>query len=346
MPKPPSPLQSPPDPRGRLEQYCGQPGGGSHTALKNLLAYATAFAIIVFVARRTSIASLVASLYHANLRLFIPVSIAAFGCWYLSETFLFAKLFGYFHGRTTFRELLLPNAAQYFLQIVNAVVAGGAMVFFIHRRKGVSWMAGMCTMLFQMFIDFQVLAWMALAATLLVRGFPLSLPWYYPALVLGVLWLFTLFWLRGRPRSRLGQWLYDRPSMSSFRDARLHHYLMLMLIRAPIFIVQGFVLFLEMKSFRIQVPLDYVMAATPAILFLTSLPITPAGLGSEQAVLALGFAAFAPRSALLALSLAISATSILFRMMLGIGAAGIFAREVSGAARTGELLQGGLAEPL
>lgn len=345
MPKPPSQPESSQRPPSRRARFFASAGNGSRTATRNLFAYATAIAVVLFVARHTSIASLMGSLYHANLRLFIPVSIAAFGCWYLSETFLFAKLFGYFHGRTTFRELLLPNAAQYFLQIVNAVVAGGAMVFFIHRRKGVSWMAGMCTMLFQMFIDFQVLAWMALAATLLVRGSPLSLPWYYPALVLGTTWLVTLFWLRGRPRSRLGQWLYDRPSMSSFREARLYHYVTLMLIRAPIFIVQGLVLFLEMKSFRVQVPLDYVMAATPAILFLTSLPITPAGLGSEQAVLAIGFAAFAPRSALLALSLAISATSILFRMMLGIGAAGIFAREVSGAARAGEMFEGGLAEP-
>jgi uncharacterized membrane protein YbhN (UPF0104 family) len=344
MPRPHSPSES--SSERRLAQHFRPADSSPRPGIRNLLAYAIAIAIILFVARHTSIGALARSLYAANLRLFIPVCAAAFACWFLSETFLFAKLFSYFHGRTTFRELLLPNAAQYFLQIVNAVVAGSAMVFFINRRKGVSWMAGTCTMLFQVFIDFQVLAWMALAATLLVPGFPLSFPWYYPALVLGAIWLVTMFWLRGRPRSRLGRWLYDRPSMASFREARLYHYVALMLIRAPIFVIQGFVLFLEMKSFRVHVPLSDVLAATPAILLLTSLPITPAGLGSEQAVLAIGFAAFAPQSSLLALSLAISGTSILFRVALGLGAAGVFAREVSGSAHALDILhEGGLAEP-
>lgn len=321
------------------DRYSGSTSWAPRPLVRNLFAYTIAIAIVVFIARQTSIAALLSNLRQANLWLFIPVCTFAFLLWFLNETLLFSKLFTYFHCRTSFREVLIPNAAQYFLQIVNAVVAGSAMVFFIHRRKGVAWMAGSCTMLFQAFIDFQLLALMALVSTALVPGFPIRLSWYYPTAVLCATSLITYFWMRGRPRWRIAKWCYDRPSMRSFREARLYHYAVLTLIRAPIFIIQGFVLYLELLSFHIHVPLKEVLAATPIVIILTSLPITPVGLGSEQAVIALGFAAFASRSSLLAMSLAVSAAGILFRIALGLGSVGSFARETAGFAAPVEMLR-------
>jgi hypothetical protein len=46
------------------------------------------------------------------------------------------------HNPTGFRELAPANAANYFLQLINMAVAGGALFLFLNRRKHVHWRAG------------------------------------------------------------------------------------------------------------------------------------------------------------------------------------------------------------
>ena len=106
---------------------------------------------------------------------------------------------------------------------------------------------------------------------------------------------FAAFWLRGRPQSRLAQWVYQRPSLSAFRDARLTLYLKLSLIRIPTFDLQGLVLYFEMIAFGMRAPLAAVMAILPVVLAAGALPFAPSGLGTRQAAVVVGFRAFGPR---------------------------------------------------
>jgi uncharacterized membrane protein YbhN (UPF0104 family) len=303
---------------------------------KNLLAYAVALAIVVFVARGISFEELGQALGRANLYLFIPARVCSFSCFFFGETLLFSWLFSYFNARIGYREMLPANAAQYFLQVVNAAVAGGALVAFMHRRKGVPWLAGGCTMIFQALLDFQVMAWIALAGALFVPSFPLQTSWYYPALVIIALWVWAGFWMRGRPRSPMLRWFYDRPSFSAFRQARLHHYAVLMAIRMPIFLVQCLSFYLQMISFNIHVTLGQAIASTPAIMLVTALPIVPVGLGTDQAVMVYGFRAYGAKADLLGMSLATNAMGMIFRLALGLSSAGAFARELADEVQTTE----------
>jgi uncharacterized membrane protein YbhN (UPF0104 family) len=296
---------------------------------KNLLGYAIALSIIAFVTWGISVDEVVKALGRAKLYLFIPARVSSLLCFFFGECLLFSLLFSYFNVRVTFREMLPVNAAQYFLQVINAAVAGGALVAFLHRRKGVPWLAGGCMMIFQALLDIQVMAWIYLAGILLVPSFPLQTAWYYPALVIAGLWVFAGFWMRGQPRSPLLRWLYSRTSFAAFRQARLYHYLILMAIRVPIFLVQCVAFYLQMISFNVHVTLAQVIAATPAIMLLTALPIVPVGLGTDQAVMVYGFHAYGSKADLLSMSLATNAMGILFRLALGLSSAGVFARELT-----------------
>lgn len=297
-------------------------------AVRNLGAWLAALGLIWWLAHDIPLDQFSAVLSRANLWLFIPVTAFSVLFWFVGETFLYSRLFSYFHTRTTFREMMPANAAQEFLQVVNMVAAGTALVFLVHRRKGVPWLKAGCTLLFQAFVDFQVIAWMALIGTLLAPGAPLALAWYYPAAALAAMGLIAGLWMRGRPSSRLWRWLYERPSMAAFREARSSHYLRLTLIRAPIFAVHGVVLYLEMLAFGIRAPLTDVLAFVPVLMVLGTVPITPAGLGPRQAVIVLGLGAFGSKPALLAVSLAHTLASIIFRIPLGLLFAGTFLREV------------------
>jgi len=295
--------------------------------LQSLAVYAAAAAIIWYVAHEVPIADLVRSLGDANLWMFIPVSLGGFLIWFFSETFLFSRLFSYFHERTTYREMVVPNAAQYFLQLINLAVAGGALAFFLHRRKAVSWLAAGCTLLFQGLLDLAILAAMTLVAAILVPGSPIRIGVPYAAGALLALSAIPVTFLWWRPKRGVGRWIYERPSLISFRSAQPSHYLKLAVIRTPIFVAQGFIIYGQFLSFHIRVPLIEALALTPAVLVIGGMPLTPVGLGTLQAVVVGGFGAFASRSALLAMSLAISAVNLALRIPLGLGSAGAFAHE-------------------
>jgi Lysylphosphatidylglycerol synthase TM region len=305
--------------------------------LHTLGAYGVAFGIIWYLARGIDPGQLARNLTMANLWVFLPACLGSFCVWFIGETLLFSSLFSYFHRRTSFREMLPANAAQYFLQLVNLAVAGSALVLFMNRRKQVPWLAGGCTLIFQALLDFQIMAAMALVAAALDPQSLIRAYWYFPAIVLAPLILNSWFWMRGRPRSRIGQWVYDRPSMQSFRVARPIHYAKLAAIRTAIFVGYGFMLYFQIRGFRVRVNLSEVLAFLPAVLLFDGLPFTPVGLGPVQVVLVTGFQAYASRARLLAMALSISFMNIVLQAPLGLGSAGAFAREVTDAARLGLL---------
>ncbi len=296
--------------------------------VRDVLAYTLAAAIILYLARGTSLSQFASILRHANPWWFLLACAGSFAVWFFGETYLYAKLFSYFHVPTTFREMLPANAAQYFLQAINQVAGGAALVLFMRRRKGVPIFAGGASLVFLGLVDVWLMSAAGLAAALLVPSSWLGPRWYYPAIMTVGIGLVVWFWLRGRPRSRALRWIYDRPSLLSFRQARPSHYLLLILIRTPIFAAQAFALYFQLLSFGVHAPLIQVLAFEPAELFLSALPITPAGLGVLQAVLVLGFHAYGTRATILTVGLAISTMGIVMRLPLGIGAAGSFAREI------------------
>jgi uncharacterized membrane protein YbhN (UPF0104 family) len=284
----------------------------------NFAAYTVAALIIWILARGIPLAQLTRDLLHARLALFIPVAMASLVFWIVGDSVIYARLFSYFHVPTRFREILPGAATHEFLQVVNGVAAGTSLAWFVQMRKGVDWLAAGCTLALLGFIDLQVMALMLLIAGRVEPGAMLGIAWYYPALFIAASCAFAAFWLRGRPQSRLGRWLYQRPSFTAFRDACPAHYLKLSLIRIPTFAVQGLVLYFEMIAFGIRAPLAAVMAILPVVLVAGALPFAPSGLGTRQAVIVVGFRAFGPRGSLLAMSLAHSWLVIAGRLLLGL----------------------------
>ncbi|HVN89638.1 MAG TPA: lysylphosphatidylglycerol synthase domain-containing protein [Candidatus Binataceae bacterium] len=300
-------------------------------ALQSTVPYLLGLAIVLYLVRGTSLATIERALSGANTTLFILASVGSVVIWYVGETFLFARLYSYFNARISFHEMLAPNAAQYFLQIVNMALAGSALVFFMYKRKAVPFLSGGCTLIFQTLIDLELMAvlWLA-GAVLEPHGAAAAYAGYAAAaLLLGL--TVSFFWLRGRPRSEAARWIYDRPALHCFREARLSHYARLTAIRGPIFLGQGIMLYFQLEAFNIHLPFAAVFGLLAPVLLLDGVPVTPVGIGPLQAVLVSGFSAYGSQADLLAMGLGISAVNIALRIPLGLGAAGTFAREVLAA---------------
>jgi uncharacterized membrane protein YbhN (UPF0104 family) len=138
--------------------------------------------------------------------------------------------------------------------------------------------------------------------------------------------LTAIWWLWRRAATRPERWLRGRPALVSFRRANLRIYLELGLIRAAIFVPQGFIFYVCMVAFHVTVPIVMVLAVTPAILAAGGLPFNPVGLGPLQAVAIHAFGRFAPTDRILAIFLLFSGLLLLYRLPLGLGSARSYVR--------------------
>lgn len=291
------------------------------TLVQNLITYGVAAAIIWYAARGISFSQVAEATGRATLWLFMAASLGGFLCWFVGETLLYSRLFTYFHGPTTPRELLPTMAAVYFLQIINSYVASGAYVLFLHVRKRVPWLTGVGTLLFQTYIDVLLLTVLALIAIAAVPTSPIRLVLFYATGALALGSFIATFWLWWGKRLAPGnwlRWLYQRPSLLSFRTARPPHYLTLLSIRFVTFLAAGLTLYGQFASFHIALPLAQALALTPFILAIGNSPFSPGGIGTTQLVFTMGFAGFAAKGDLFALSLAVTAFNLLVRIPLGL----------------------------
>jgi uncharacterized membrane protein YbhN (UPF0104 family) len=306
-------------------------GGASRkTLLQNLVAYAIAAAIVCYAARGVSLRQVVDATSHATLWIFVIASLGGFLCWFIGESVLYSRLFSYFHGPTGAIELLPTMAAVYFLQIVNSYVASGAFVLFLHARKRAPWIMAGCTLLFQAYLDAMLLAALALVAIALVPTSPIRLGLGYAAGALGAGCLIASFFLLWGARLRVGNWLrwiYDRPSMASFRIARPPQYFKLLGIRLLIVLGAGFALYGQFVSFHIGISLAQTLALTPFIVAIGNSALSPGGIGTTQLVFTLAFARFASKDDLFALSLAVTVFNFIVRIPMGLAMGAPLAEE-------------------
>lgn len=304
------------------------------TLLQSLLLYTIAGAIVWYVARGASWREIAAAIGRANPWMLIGASLGGFACWFAGETLLYSRLFGYFHRRTSFAELLPTVAAVYFLQVVNSLVASGALALFLHTRERVGWITSGCTLMFQAYVDLILLAMLSLIAIALVPNTPMRPGLNYAAGVLGAFCLVAALWLFWEPQgSGWARWLYERPAMVSFRSARPRHYARLMAIRLAIYVCAGFALYGQFASFHLRLPLVQVLALTPFVMAVGNAPFSPAGIGTTQFVFVVGFAHFATKDDLVAVSLAVTALNFLFRVPMAFACGASLIDEIAAASR-------------
>lgn len=297
-------------------------------ALQNVLAYAIAIGIIVYIARGVSLSNVWRGLLSSNLPKFIGIGVAGFLLWFVGETLLFSQLFTYFAGRTTYRESVPVLATMYFLQVVNSLLAEASLVVFLHNCKKTHWGTGVMVLAFQGFINFFAIDGLAVAigvfaAKSLMRPY---LPYTVGLLAGGI---GAALWVRWRRRpSWVEGLILNRPSLAIFRAARFHHYAVLCALRLAIVLPYAFIFFMQSRAFHLHIPLAQVVALTPLLVATTSFPISPHGLGFVQTVTVSSFSAYAGRAKILAFSLSVSTVYMICCALCGLTSARQFARRV------------------
>ncbi len=202
----------------------------------------------------------------------------------------------------TFGETLKVRGASFLLALVNYLVGQAAMAYYAKSRYQAKLAKAFGTISFITAMDLCLVV----SSGILALGFSERAQAFWgfsrgfcAALVFG-LWLFyalwALFWRLYAPRqlaknsaSRWRRWL-ARDLFLIFREAQLRDYVMLFATRAPILLIVIANIQFGLWAFGARLPWTEIFLYNPIVLLVSSLPLTPAGLGTSQFLMVSFFA--------------------------------------------------------
>jgi uncharacterized membrane protein YbhN (UPF0104 family) len=301
------------------EARSSDPSSRRHGSLKKLAPWALAAAILYYLFDQVPIAEAWAAMRAARLELFLPAMLAAVMIWFWIDSTAFAFLFSRFNAQLSGAEARSLRGVTYLATPVNWNLGTAAVILHLRRSKEIGALDSTSTMFFYQTVDGMVLAAYVLLGVMLLPVSPETTSLRNIAIGFEIFQLANLVILMSsRP---VWSWLERVRGFGIFRTHRiatLRDLVFLMAIKGLYFAVFVGVFWVGSLSFGIELPLVLATAATPAVLMAGALPITPAGLGTQQAAMLYFFSPYGNEAAVLAFGLTFPVALILFRCALGL----------------------------
>jgi hypothetical protein len=259
-----------------------------------------AAALLALVFWRVDARATLAAFAAADWKRFVAAALPFAALWLVIDAAALSRLVSRFHAPVSFGTLLRLRGGSYLLLAFSYDAAQAALALALHRRLGIP-LAGLAgTFLFYYGIDLLTIAGLGLSGASALPGVRArALGTALAVLLAGV--LAGLFVLGGLARR-----------------ARLRAAVELVAWRALFY--ASFVGFAAatLPAFDIHVPLRALVACVPVTLSIAALPITVSGIGSAQLAMLALYGAFAEPDAVIAYSLAHSASLVVLRLPIGL----------------------------
>ncbi len=304
-----------PERRSRLQRHGRQ-----------LLTWVIAIGILCYLFRRVPLADAWTAARNARLDLFAPLVMLAAATWFLLESRAFAYLFSRFNAPVSWSEARSLRGVTYLLTPLNWNLGTAAIILSLRQSKQIGAVESTSSMLFYATLDGLALGGLALLGCLLLPASPQIEQLGRAALIfVGILLLLlTLLmlpidfhWLRAVRSIRL----FRTHTLASWREVAL-----LATVRTCYFGVYVLLYWLGSEAFHVRVPLSFALAATPLVILAGTLPITPGGLGTQQAAMFYLFAPYGTEAAIVAFGIVLPVAVILARLPIGL----LYMRDLAG----------------
>jgi hypothetical protein len=293
--------------------------GSAMSALKKLAPWAIAVAILYFLFSRVPLADAWSAARAANLELFLPVMMGAVLLWFLIDSAAFAFLFTRFNAKLDWAEARSLRGMTYLLTPVNWNLGTAAVILHLRSSKQIGALESTSTMVLYQMVDGLVLGSFAALGLILLPLTPETVSLRNIALGFVVFQIMSLaFFVSNWPRLRWIERIRGVGLFRSHRAAVWHDVALLTLMKGLYFAVFVGIFWLGCQSFDVDVPLKLAAATTPVILMAGALPITPAGLGTQQAAMLFFFAPYGDDASILAFGLTFPVVLLLLRAVLGL----------------------------
>ena len=262
--------------------------------MRRLLPLLVAVFIFIYIFSKIHPSEVWLVLKQSNVYLFVFFSAFYFFWVHILDCLTIKHFISRFSAPITHKESWLVRGVTYLIMIINYHAAQGAFAVYFKKTHGASVSKTLGALVFISMADFILVLSSALIALLFTqveyRGFDVD------AYVLGVApliyvvyVLFILFWryvehpfIQKLSRFKTVSWILKHNVFLIFREARLKDFLYLFLLRVPLIVAVIGGYNLAVHAFYAHISWIKIFLYNPLIMFVSTLPITPAGLGTGQ----------------------------------------------------------------
>lgn len=263
------------------------PPDGELPLWRRILPFAIGGALVAYVLTRLDFGAFLHALGRTNYVAFGAFALAFNAALLVADVFATTRVYRRTVGPVKFADLLVIRAAAYLPSMVNHHVGQAWLTYFLSKtyRAPIARAAGATLIVY-------ATTFAALFAFLLV-GLPLNhgrLPWLLPTAALvgvgGVVYAALLVW---RPHA-----LTSRAVLAPLFEVGLGGHLGAVVVRLPHVLVQFIGAWVPFFFFGVDIPLSDALALMPVIMFVVTLPVSPQGLGTRDALALAMLSGYAP----------------------------------------------------
>jgi uncharacterized membrane protein YbhN (UPF0104 family) len=286
--------------------------------MKRLAPWLIAGGILYYLFSEVPIVEATDAARSARLEIFLPVMFSVVLLWFLIDSAAFAFIFSRYNARLIWAEARSLRGITYLLTPINWNLGTAAVILHLRTSKKIGALDSTSTMFFYQTIDGMILGGFVLLGVQLLPDSPETLSLRNVALGFECIQVSILVVLMSKRPS----W----PRLQRVRSLGLFRTLRLATSRdlAVLFLLKSFyfgawigLFWFGCQAFGIDLPIYVAIAATPAVLMAGALPITPAGLGTQQAAMIYFFSPHGDEAAILAFGITFPVALILFRCVVG-----------------------------
>jgi hypothetical protein len=254
---------------------------------RRILPFVVGGALVAFVVGRLDLAAFLRALGHTNYVGFFAFAMAFSTLLIVADVYATTYVYRRTIAPVKFKELFVIRAAAYLPSMVNHHIGQAWLTYFLSKAYGapLTRAAGATLIVY-------VTTFGALFAFLLV-GLPLNhgqLPWLLPTVA-----------VVGAGGVAYGGMLLVRPSVLTSRtlfepifETGVKGHLAAMLVRVPHVFFQFLGAWVPFFFFGVKIPFADALALMPILMFVVTLPVSPQGLGTRDALSVALFSRYAP----------------------------------------------------
>jgi uncharacterized membrane protein YbhN (UPF0104 family) len=289
------------------------------TVIKRMLPWLVALAIGGYVFHVVSLGEAWSALLGARLEILIPVVLGTVLCWFLIESRAYAYVFSRFNTPVSWQEARALRGITYLLTPIHLSLGKAALVLRLRMVKRVPLVEGASSVALYQTIDAIVLAGLTAMGLLLIPTTPETDVARIAAVAIVVAILVYLLLLRiDRPDLRILQAVRRLGIHHAHRRIDFRDVTVIVCAKLAYHLIAVAAFYFGTQAFGFDVPFALVLASTPAIEAIGGLPITPGGLGTQQAAMLLFYGGHGSEAAIVAFGFSLPIAFMLARSLLGL----------------------------
>lgn len=285
--------------------------------LRSALQWGLGLFVLWLLFRSVPLGETVEAARRADAALFAIVTVVTSALWFWIDSAAISYLVTRFHVPFSPREARSIRALSYLVAMINWNLGSGAIMLHLKRSKEVPLTNSLATILFYNSLDGFILLTMAAVGLATsahgTRGAAIAVAGVLAGLVVLVAALRA-----DRPDWEVLARLRNSIPVRTIRAATVWDFASIGMARLVYFLIFVFYFWAALRAFSVAVPALYLVGAVPLILLAAVLPVTPAGLGTQQAAMVYLLRPFGDEANILAFGLVFPVSFMIARSALAL----------------------------